>query len=288
MERDNRQPLPRPSLPPGWRNLRVTLSYHGGAFRGYQFQPHVPSVQGALQEAWSVVARDPQGTLMGCSRLDAGVCAYHYVLTVHTSSSLPCDALVASLNGYFQSGTPAAIRIASVEDVDPHFHARFDALAKHYRYLLWYGHGQHALLGPRAWRVRSAVPLVVGDLAPLWSQYVGTHDFRGFRSADCTAKTTRRTVYKSLCWPHPLYPNLFILDVWGDGFLKNMVRTMVGTAVDVALGKLPPDTIEKAFHHGSRAQVGQCAPGLGLTLMQVFYRTEDLELSLHAHPLAPF
>jgi tRNA pseudouridine38-40 synthase len=147
-------------------------------------------------------------------------------------------------------------------------------VGKHYRYLLWHGFGQHVLTS-RAWHVKSSQPLE--KLCFILKEFEGTHDFAGFRAADCTAKTTVRRVFKIDSWCHPQYSQLMIVDIWGEGFLKNMIRNMVGTAVEMAIGKRKKDTITEAFQHKNRQLVGTCAPGKALTLMEVFYNMEKLQ-----------
>lgn len=261
----------RPCPPAGSRNLRLTISYNGHGYCGYQYQPHGHSVQEVLTLAWRTLTRE-QIILFGCSRLDAGVSASHFVLNVYTATALDCETILRKLNGILQSGLREAIHVFAVDDADPLFHARFDTVGKHYRYLLWHGFGSHALLTPRAWLIRAREAPV--GLAEALQEFVGEHDFRAFRAQDCTAKSTHRTIHRIDFWHHPRFSQLAVVDVWGDGFLKNQIRNMVGTAVDIAIGKLTFATIAEAFNHGERVKVGQCAPGHALTLERVYYEPE--------------
>ncbi|MEN9530598.1 MAG: hypothetical protein RI932_2471, partial [Pseudomonadota bacterium] len=107
------------------------------------------------------------------------------------------------------------------------------------------------------------------------NQSVGEHDFSAFRASDCTAKSTVRKVERVDVWRHPVYPEALTVDVWGEGFLKNMVRNLVGTAVDVATGKLCSSAVIDALQHLDRTRIGQCAPAHALTLQRVFYTSAD-------------
>lgn len=264
----------RPTPPAGTRNLRLEISYDGTAFQGYQYQPHAKTVQETLTRAWNTLARE-EVMLFGCSRLDAGVSANHFVLNLYTRTTLDDERLVRGLNGILKSSFHEPIHVYRVNEMPPLFHARFDTVGKHYRYMIWYGHGTHALFTPQSWPVLSRTP--PRDLAGVVAQYVGTHDFGAFRAQDCTAKTTCRTIHRIDTWQHPRFPELAILDFWGDGFLKNQIRNMVGTAVDIAIGKRPSDTIIQAFEHRERARTGQCAPAHALSLERVYYDPQEFE-----------
>lgn len=262
----------RPIPPAGHRNIKLEISYDGRAFSGYQFQPHARTVQETLTQAWQQLTRE-QVLLFGCSRLDAHVSANHFVINLYTKTEHSCDRILRSLNGILQTSIKAPISIYSCADADPNFHARFDTVGKHYRYLVWYGRGNHALLGPHSWQVRSNT--APNNLARILAMFEGSKNFAAFRAQDCTAATTERTIHRVDVWPHPRLQELTVIDFWGDGFLKNMIRNIVGTAIDVATDKLPISSIEAAFHHGIRAQVGQCAPAHALTLEKVYYSQEE-------------
>lgn len=262
----------RPLPPPGHRNLRITISYDGRAFSGYQFQPHAKTVQEVFTSAWQILTRE-KVLLFGCSRLDAGVSANHFVLNLYSQTERSCALLAQGLNGILRTNLCEPIAVYSVEEAPPLFHARFDAVGKHYRYLIWYGHGRHALWEPHAWHLRSKVP--PSNLESEVQRFAGKHDFAAFRAQDCTARTTTRTIARVDCWQHPRLSELFVVDFWGDGFLKNMIRNMIGTAVDVCTKKLPSETIFDAFSHGDRTMIGQCAPAVGLTLERVYYSSEE-------------
>ena len=265
--------------PPGHHNLSLTLSYVGSAFQGYQSQPHAKTVQDVLKKAWQVLTGEVP-ILYGCSRLDAGVDARHFVLNLFTRTSLAPEELVRSLNGILHSNFVEPISVYRAAPVAPEFNARFDAVGKHYRYLLWHGRGQHSLLTPQCWHLKTRLPPV--GLSEIFAQFVGTHDFSAFRASDCNAKNTVKNIAAAKAWHHPRFSELLIVDFWGEGFLKNMIRNMVGTAVDMSTGKLEANTIVAAFDHGVREKAGQCAPAHGLTLEEVFYDSTEFNASINA------
>ncbi|MEY4064843.1 MAG: hypothetical protein RIR26_1051 [Pseudomonadota bacterium] len=262
----------------GVRNIRLEISYRGEGFMGYQSQPHGVTVQDLISKAWLTLTREST-TLYGCSRLDAGVHATQFFINLYTRTERSCEDIARSLNGILRAQMNVAISVYEVSDVPPEFNARFDTLGKHYRYRIWYGRGHHAQLTTAAWAVRSR-NFSSEALASSLNQAVGLHDFTAFRASDCTAKSTVRRIERIDVWPHPLYPEAMTIDVWGEGFLKNMVRNLVGTAVDVATGKLCSSAISDAFEHSERTRVGQCAPAHALTLQRVFYTAAEWEKAL--------
>jgi tRNA pseudouridine38-40 synthase len=221
--------------------------------------------------------RGEDPVLFGCSRLDAGVDANHFVLNFFTrEEGLGSDeAILRSLNGILHSKMGLPVSVDEVARAEPDFNARFDAHGKHYRYLVWYGFRQHALLTPRSWAVRSRT--APGSLGEILGEFVGLRDFAAFRASDCTAKNTVREIRAIRAWSHPRFPELTVLDFFGEGFLKNMIRNLVGTSVDCATGKLGLADIRAAFSHRDRERTGQCAPAHGLTLERVYYEVAEYE-----------
>lgn len=255
-------------------NLKLTLSWNGEKFHGYQQQPNVFTVQEAISKAWFILTKETV-SLIGCSRLDAGVHAQQFVLNLQTQTEFTLERILKGLNGIFHSNLHLDISLYSIEKVSSDFHARFHALGKHYRYLIWHGFAEQTFLTRRCWHVRAK--LERAELIEQMQYYLGEHNFAAFRAIDCAAKNTIKKIYQIDAWHHPLYQECLIVDIWGDGFLKNMIRNMVGTAVDIACEKLPKNTITEAYLHKDRNLIGVCAPAWGLTLMQVFYSPDCLK-----------
>lgn len=250
------------------RNLRLILSFEGDGFQGYQRQPHAPTIEGCLLQAWKILTQEDI-QLISCSRLDTGVCADHFVANVHTSVTLTCEQIIRGMNGILHHNLRARICIYDVAEVAADFHARFHAKGKHYRYLIWHGRARHAQFTRNAWHLRKRE--INFDLGPVVATFEGTHDFSAFRSQDCQAASTIKTIDRALFWRHSRWPELGVVDFWGRGFLKNMIRNLVGTAIDVAGGDLTLQDIQDAFGHGDRTCMGPCAPGYALRLKHVYY-----------------
>jgi tRNA pseudouridine38-40 synthase len=250
------------------KNLRFELSFSGHGFMGYQKQPHGETVEGCLLNAWKMLTRE-DAQLIACSRLDTNVNAEHFVFNVHTTCELSPDEILRGLNGILISGMNKEICIYSAAQVDESFHARFQTVGKHYRYLIWHGRSRHRRYLRSAWHVRTAH--LHPNLEGLAQHFVGTKDFSAYRSKDCTAQQTVKTIHYIDLWQHPLYPELLIFDIWGSGFLKNMIRNIIGTIIDVSSGKFLISDLHDSFTHGTRERMGQCAPGWGLSLQRVHY-----------------
>jgi tRNA pseudouridine38-40 synthase len=271
---------PRACAEPGETNLRLAISYQGQDFSGYQSQPHAKTVQDSLQELWRIFSGGESPSLQGCSRLDAGVHAHEFVLNFITSrvyTEADCEAALRSLNGILASHLQLPIRVQDVRVAAADFHARFDSVGKHYRYLIWYGFAQHALLTPRCWAVRSRKAPSPEALQKCLKLFEGRQDFAAFRASDCSALHTVRHLASVQVWQHPRHPEMQIIDFYGEGFLKNMVRNIAGSAVDVAIGKLTLSDISEAFLHREREKTGQCAPAHALTLERVYYDVDVFE-----------
>jgi tRNA pseudouridine38-40 synthase len=198
----------------------------------------------------------------GAGRTDAGVHADGQVASFDLALNIPPHGLLRGLNSIL----PTDVAIVDVAEAAPDFDARFSARGKIYRYTVW----NHVVRSPRqartAWHVRQPVDTdaVRRAAAPL----VGEHDFRAFRASDCDRKTTNRVLRRlDIERQGPL----LTFDVEATAFLKNMVRIIVGTLVDVGRGRIPEDTPARMLAIGDRTAGGMTAPPGGLTLLRVIY-----------------
>ncbi|HRK03287.1 MAG TPA: tRNA pseudouridine(38-40) synthase TruA, partial [Oligoflexia bacterium] len=210
-------------------------------------------------------------SVFSSGRTDAGVHAR--VQAVHTN--LPekwehTEALQSALNSLL----PSDIRILKAEIMPDHFHALRDAKKKMYVYFINPQPVQNPVLARYSWHLR--FPLDWNAMAQAGQAFVGRHDFKAFAAADHSAKTTVRTI-ESFEWGTLVVPGfggntgLGYFKVVGQGFLKNMVRIMVGSLVRVGAGKAPVDSIARALISGQRNQAGSTAPPHGLWLWDVLY-----------------
>lgn len=251
--------------PPGrlsfMRTIKLTIEYEGTGYAGWQIQPNGVSVQEVLEKA---LARLTGETIRLCSsgRTDAGVHAKGMVAAFRIGKSIPLRAFSDGLNSLL----PPDIAVREAEEASPHFNPRRDATGKHYRYTIHNSRRRSPLNRLFAWRVAGDLDLAAMRRAA--GHLVGERDFAAFRAANCAAKTTIRRI-DSLDITRDA--DLVLIDVVGSGFLKNMVRIMVGTLVDVGRGCLDPDDIPGLIKTGDRKLVGITAPPQGLCLMEVFY-----------------
>jgi tRNA pseudouridine38-40 synthase len=249
------------------RQLRLTIEYDGTGLAGWQRQANAPTVQGHLEEALTRLLGHPV-RVSGASRTDAGVHARGQVAAFSTEHTIPVEGVRRALN----ASLPRAISINDVAEVDSSFHPRFSATGKHYRYLILARRDR----SPR-WQLRSwhrPRPLDVAAMQRAATHLQGEHDFSAFRAVGCTSKSPRRRIEQiQLGW---FEPDVLALDVRGNAFLRNMVRIIAGTLVDVGDGRFQPDQVADILASGDRTRGGQTAPALGLELMQVFYEGRRL------------
>ncbi len=253
------------------RNILLTIEYDGSEFSGWQRQPSRRTVQGELEQVLSKVCGTPI-QINGTSRTDAGVHALGQRASFKLESGIPTDKIKLAANNILAGGKNLAaqvgdVRILSVEEMDPDFHARFDSKGKMYRYVICNSPEQNIFRRKYCYQV--ATPLNVEAMAEAAKHIVGTHDFACFQSAGGQEReTTVRTVYSL---------NVFksnediVIEIAGDGFLYNMVRIITGTLVEVGLGKRKPEDLIGIIESTDRKNSGHKAPAEGLYLVEVYY-----------------
>lgn len=243
--------------------VRLRVAYDGTSYHGWQIQPDVRTVEGALTQAACQMLNVSHVKVQGASRTDAGVHALGQ--TAHIAFDAPRRPwdFARALNAL----TDDDICVTRVEEVDDAFHARHDARGKIYEYRIWNHRFAHPLELRRTWNVRSRLDL--GLMRAAADALVGEHDFQAFRAQDCEAETTVRELHRVEV--HDDGPALRIV-VEGTAFLKYMVRILTGTLIDVGRGHLPPERIgELLSGEAGREAGGQTAPARGLTLHTVHY-----------------
>ncbi len=248
-------------MTPTARTLRLLVEYDGTDFHGWQRQAGQRTVQGCIEEAFAKMVNHPV-TVRGSGRTDAGVHADGQVASVLLESRIPAAAFQRGLNTYL----PEDIAILDVADVADDFDARRSARGKVYRYQIW----NHVVRSPqharRTWHHRAA--LDTDAMRRAAAVFLGQHDFRGFRAADCDRLNTTRIMRRFDVHRQGAFVTL---EVEGTAFLKNMVRILVGTVVAVGLGKMNEADIRAILASGDRTAAGVTAPANGLTLVRVIY-----------------
>jgi tRNA pseudouridine38-40 synthase len=243
------------------RNVRLLVEYDGTAYHGWQVQEGRPTVQEALQKAVEAVT-GRKATLFAAGRTDAGVHALGQVANFKTSCRIPARKLAHALN----ANLPHDISVVRAEDAPHDFHSQFHAHAKTYRYTILNRETPSALQRLTTHLVRS--PLDLDRMRAAAAPLVGTHDFRAFGSEMSKKERTVRTVSGIGIERRG---ELVTIDVTGDGFLYNQVRAMVGTLVEIGLGKKPPEWARQVLESRDRRQAGANAPAKGLCLVSVEY-----------------
>ncbi len=246
--------------------FKLVIAYDGTAYQGWQVQKIGTGVQEKVE---SVLARyfSSKPRLHSSSRTDTGVhalgMAAHFEIP-KTEFKMPVARLAIALNAFL----PEDIRVMDATRARKDFHARFLAMGKQYRYLVWNHHAMNPLLHGRAWHV--ARPLNFTAMRKAAKHFVGKHDFKSFAAThNYEMKSTVRTLTR--CALKKSGRNITIT-IEGDGFLYKMCRGIAGTLVQVGFGKFSPDDIKVMLAKTDRRAAGMSAPAHGLVLWKVFYK----------------
>jgi tRNA pseudouridine38-40 synthase len=256
------------------RRFRCTVEYDGTAFFGFQRQPGLETVQGALERALTDALGD-EPTVIGAGRTDAGVHAIGQVVHFDGASSLDISVLEESINDRL----PREIRIRGLSEVDGSFHARFSAKSREYRYLVENGPSAAKEAPDRAYRIAHSLCVEAMDSAA--ATLCGTHDFALFGSAMVHTVAvsddaqpllirggTKRTMWVANCWRQRRFVHFRFV---GDAYLRHMVRIIVGTLLRVGSGALKPQAVARLLHGDRSVYAGPAAPAHGLYLVHIRY-----------------
>jgi tRNA pseudouridine38-40 synthase len=244
------------------RHIRLVVEYDGTQLHGWQRQHGVPSVQQHLEDALARLLQH-ETRVVGASRTDAGVHARGQVASFRTDRPIPLHGIRRGLN----SMLPDAIAVRDAAEVPEDFHPRFSATGKHYRYTILTSRDRSPRWRDRAWH--HPEPLTVSAMHDGARALIGEHDFSAFRAAGCTAKTTMRRV-DSITFTR-MHPHLVEVDIRGNAFLRQMVRIIVGTLVEVGSGTWMPAQVAEILASRDRTKAGRTAPAHGLELIEVRY-----------------
>jgi tRNA pseudouridine38-40 synthase len=252
------------------RNIKLVLAYDGTDYAGWQRQLGQPSIQQIVEEALARLTQAPV-TLHGAGRTDAGVHAEGMAANFHTDSAIPLPGLVKGLN----SMLPEAIRVLAAEKVAHDFHARYNATGKVYVYTFM----TTEVMPPcsRLYAVQFRGAFAGAAVRLCLPMLVGTHDFSSFEaigSRDLSAPGSRgavRTIFTADLAEEGKDSAIYRLTIAGDGFLRHMVRNIVGTLFAVGRGRLTPLDFQGILAARDRSLAGATAPAKGLTLKTVLY-----------------
>ncbi len=255
------------------QRIRLTLRYDGTAYHGWQEQPNAVSIQATIAQILSRIEGRPV-PLHGAGRTDAGVHALAQTAHFDSRRQMPPATWLRALNAQL----PDDIAVVGAEAVPADFHARFSAGEKHYRYRIL----NHSVRCPFRHRISWFHPARL-DLAAMQqaaTHLIGEHDFSSFRASGCGAKTAVRTITSITIrragggdtdGGGEVHADELHIDVRGSGFLKQMVRNLVGSLVAVGRGQQSPDWLLWVRQQQDRTAAAETAPARGLTLVSITY-----------------
>ena len=246
---------------PAGRNIRLLLAYDGSPYLGWQVQPQGPTVQGVLQEALRRVTGQ-ETTVKGSGRTDAGVHALGQVANFHTSSLMSPESFGHALN----SVLPRTIAVLEAREVGADFDAQFSAVEKTYRYRVFNSRVRSPFELGRSWNINTHIDLEL--ISYISSIILGKHDFSSFRASACVARSPIRNLKGCTVAREG---DIITFELTADGFLRHMVRNIVGTLVDAGRGRFTAEDVAGILAARDRTRAGIAAPPYGLYLLRVSY-----------------
>lgn len=244
------------------RNIRLLIAYDGTRFLGWQRQKENPTIQGTIEGILSRITQE-KISLIGAGRTDAGVHAWGQVANFRTSSDLAAMKIETALNALL----PQDIMIRQVQEVAPAFHARYSSQAKIYDYWIWNQTQVIPFLRHYVWFVRERLNITL--LKDGLSLLIGEQDFSSFQSQGSEVAHAVRTIYRADLFPLPW--GGFRLRFKADGFLRHMIRNMVGVLIRVGLKRISTEKFKEIIQSKDRSRAGEMAPAQGLFLRKVLY-----------------
>ncbi len=254
------------------RRIQLKLCYDGSGFSGWQIQPDATTVQGVLEDAIERITGQ-RSRVTGASRTDAGVHALEQVAVFDTESNLEPSVIVKAIN----ANIPPKVRVLEAKYTKADFHPRFSAKGKTYVYLIDNSQVRNPFLINYAYH--NPRDLHIDAMKEAAGYLIGKHDFKSFQGSGCSAKTTirhlrRLDIHESSevgFGPVKLTGRFVLFEFEADAFLRYMVRNIVGTLIEVGLGKLNPTDIKGILQARDRTSSGPTAPATGLYLKKIQY-----------------
>ena len=250
------------------RNIKLLLAFDGTGYAGWQKQKSDKTIQGVIEDKLHIMTGE-ELCLHGAGRTDAGVHALGMVANFHTEASIPCQGIMKGLN----SMLPTDIRVLEANEVDLDFHARRNAKAKTY----WYNFSNSPLQLPteRLYSAHVFGELDIGAMQKSLVYLKGTYDFSSFEGAgsrdqELSRRGAVRTILEAALEPLGTMGKYRFV-ITGDGFLRHMVRNIVGTIFEVGKGRLTQADVADILAAKDRSAAGPTAPAAGLFLKEVFY-----------------
>jgi tRNA pseudouridine38-40 synthase len=267
-------------------SFRITVAYDGTDFVGWQRQATGTSIQGLLEDAARALD-DRKVTVIGAGRTDAGVHALGQIAAFTLQRTISADTLVRAMNARL----PETVRVLDASEVPAAFHPQFDARAKTYRYRMWNADAMSPFERRYAWHLPCRLEVEAMRAAARLLE--GEHDFAAFQGTKSEVATTTRRIFISRIADcglridgglaslrprsaiHNPQSALIEYEITGSGFLRHMVRSIVGSLVEVGRARQPVDWIARVIASRDRCAAGQTAPACGLFLVGVDYGACD-------------
>ena len=243
------------------RNLCLLVAYDGTAYHGWQCQPNAVTVQETVWKAIEKVTDQPV-KLYGAARTDSGVHAMGQVVNFHTDSSIELTGLIKGINSLM----PLDIRVRGAHEVPEDFHSRYSARSKTYVYCIFNSPYNSPFYGRYAWHIPYVIDTgAMHDAAQILK---GTHDFASFKKKDETYRTTVREILRS--GVRRRKEAIYVV-LQATGFLRYMVRNIVGTLVQIGSGRVSEEEFRGIMESRDRQKAGPTAPPQGLFLRRIEY-----------------
>lgn len=242
----------------------MCFSYDGSKYNGYQKQPRKKTVQGELEKALTKINSERKVSVVASGRTDAGVHAYNQRAHFDLDKEIKCTRLRQSLNSLI----PDDIYIKSICEVSDEFHARFDVKAKEYIYKINMGSYNPI---EKDYIFQYGKRLDIAEIERALKYIEGTHDFRSFVKIDEEKDTYTRTIFQTSLIRDSRNVNYITISLLGNGFMRYMVRNIVGFLIEIGEGKYKSEDVISILEAKDRKQAGVCAPACGLYLNDVYY-----------------
>ena len=242
----------------------IGFSYDGSKYNGYQKQPKSRTVQNEMEKALKKLNGGQSVSLVSSGRTDAGVHAYHQRAHFDMDKKIPISNIKDGLNSLM----PDDIYVSSITVVDDDFHARFNAKAKEYIYKI--NMGQYNPI-EKDYVYQYSKKLDIPEMERALKYIEGTHDFRSFVKIDDEKDNYERTILQTNLIRDTKNVNMITISIFGTGFMRYMVRNIVGTLIEIGEGKYKSEEMIDIIRAKDRTKAGKCAPACGLYLKDVYY-----------------
>lgn len=243
------------------KNYRLTISYDGTRYHGWEYKKNVDTIQGKLEQVLSRLC-DGEAHLIGAGRTDAGVHARAMVANVHMEIDQTSEQIRDYLNRYL----PDDIAVTEVKEVSHRFHARYNAISKIYAYTCYDGPSKPVF--DRRYVTILEKTIDINKMRVAAEYLIGEHDFKSFCGNSKMKKSTVRTIHSVEIDRKDGY---ITMSFHGNGFLQNMVRILSGTLLEVGYGRVKPEQMQEIIVSCNRQMAGPTAPAQGLCLMEIHY-----------------